>query len=264
MSDLNEKGIEAAWEAIAPFASGRNKDAIVHAAIRAYLSAAVPADVAGLVDRLENYGNAFAEPLADEAATALAVMAAENAFQKAANRTLASENELNKRMFHDASRSCEAAEAENERLTRERADLGERGDHWRVECGDWQARAESAEAENARLRDAIAEKDAALEPFAEAATGYEGESGAMYASGAGFRVSHIRAARRAHGGQAGEPDECALKGAIQAYERRCRSDGGYMPAIATMLRVYADEMADKYPDDTNGGLDGRAALEEQG
>ena len=44
-----------------------------------------------------------------------------------------------------------------------------------------------------------------------------------------------------------------LDEAIAEFEGYCRSQGGYMPAIATLLRIRADEMADKYPDDTNGG-----------
>ncbi len=35
---------------------------------------------------------------------------------------------------------------------------------------------------------------------------------------------------------------------------RAERAGFYMPAIATALRLKADEMAEKYPDDTNGGL----------
>ena len=30
--------------------------------------------------------------------------------------------------------------------------------------------------------------------------------------------------------------------------------GVYMPSLATYLRLHADELADKYPDDVNGGL----------
>jgi hypothetical protein len=29
--------------------------------------------------------------------------------------------------------------------------------------------------------------------------------------------------------------------------------GGYMPSLATHFRLIADEMAEKYPDDINGG-----------
>lgn len=47
--------------------------------------------------------------------------------------------------------------------------------------------------------------------------------------------------------------ELSLEGAIEQYEREYKERGGYMPAIATLLRIYADEMAGKYPDDTNGG-----------
>lgn len=48
---------------------------------------------------------------------------------------------------------------------------------------------------------------------------------------------------------------------FKAGYRRCKSDGGYMPALATLVRILADELADAYPDDTNGG---RAALKEMG
>lgn len=44
-----------------------------------------------------------------------------------------------------------------------------------------------------------------------------------------------------------------LRESIEAYEKSCKEKGGYMPALATLLRIFADEMAEKYPDDTNGG-----------
>lgn len=44
-----------------------------------------------------------------------------------------------------------------------------------------------------------------------------------------------------------------LRAAIEAYEANWIALDGYKPAIATLLRIIADEMADKYPDDTNNG-----------
>ena len=40
---------------------------------------------------------------------------------------------------------------------------------------------------------------------------------------------------------------------IRDAVRVAELDGVYMPSIATALRIEADEMAEKYPDDTNGG-----------
>ncbi len=37
--------------------------------------------------------------------------------------------------------------------------------------------------------------------------------------------------------------------AVSEFERA----GVYMPSIATALRLKADELAEKYPDDANGG-----------
>lgn len=45
----------------------------------------------------------------------------------------------------------------------------------------------------------------------------------------------------------------ALRKAIETYEAQCIAAGGYAPAVATLLRIIADEMADKYPDGTNAG-----------
>lgn len=50
-----------------------------------------------------------------------------------------------------------------------------------------------------------------------------------------------------------EPEHLELKEAIENYVTKCKNNGEYMPAIATLLRIYADELADRYPDDTNGG-----------
>jgi len=44
-----------------------------------------------------------------------------------------------------------------------------------------------------------------------------------------------------------------LQDAIARYEAGCKAAGGYMPALATRLRIIADDLADRYPDDTNGG-----------
>jgi len=48
-----------------------------------------------------------------------------------------------------------------------------------------------------------------------------------------------------------------LEGHIFAFEKACLHAGAYMPALATRLRIYADELASRYPDDTNGGFDGK-------
>jgi hypothetical protein len=44
-----------------------------------------------------------------------------------------------------------------------------------------------------------------------------------------------------------------LDRAITDFELRAAEAGAYMPAVATRLRIYADGLADKYPDDSNGG-----------
>ena len=44
-----------------------------------------------------------------------------------------------------------------------------------------------------------------------------------------------------------------LDGMIEAAVSEAEKAGVYMPAIATRLRLLADEYADRYPDDTNGG-----------
>ena len=44
-----------------------------------------------------------------------------------------------------------------------------------------------------------------------------------------------------------------LESLVALYEDRLEEEGGYMPTLATHLRLIADEMADKYPDDVNGG-----------
>ena len=45
----------------------------------------------------------------------------------------------------------------------------------------------------------------------------------------------------------------AFDKAVAKLEADTLAIGGYMPAIATRLRLYADELADRYPDDANGG-----------
>ena len=47
--------------------------------------------------------------------------------------------------------------------------------------------------------------------------------------------------------------EDKLKAAIEEFVQDCKRRGGYMPACATLLRIYADKLADRFPDDTNGG-----------
>jgi hypothetical protein len=44
-----------------------------------------------------------------------------------------------------------------------------------------------------------------------------------------------------------------LRAAIEDFVKHCEKRGGYMPACATVLRLLADELADRFPDDTNGG-----------
>jgi hypothetical protein len=41
--------------------------------------------------------------------------------------------------------------------------------------------------------------------------------------------------------------------AVEVFERQMLAADAYMPSLATSLRIHADELADKYPDDTNGG-----------
>lgn len=44
-----------------------------------------------------------------------------------------------------------------------------------------------------------------------------------------------------------------LRNAIEKFVQCWQKRGGYMPACATVLRIIADELADRFPDDTNGG-----------
>jgi len=55
------------------------------------------------------------------------------------------------------------------------------------------------------------------------------------------------------------PDEyeiakVVLDAAILEFTKEADSLGVYMPSLATYLRIHADELADKYPDDVNGGI----------
>ncbi len=45
-----------------------------------------------------------------------------------------------------------------------------------------------------------------------------------------------------------------LDAQIEATILEMERAGVYMPSIATALRLKADELADRYPDDTNGGI----------
>ena len=47
-----------------------------------------------------------------------------------------------------------------------------------------------------------------------------------------------------------------LEDLIDAAVGEAERAGCYMPAISTVLRLKADELADRYPDDSNGGLQG--------
>ena len=54
------------------------------------------------------------------------------------------------------------------------------------------------------------------------------------------------------------PDEyevakVVLDAAILEFTKQADILGVYMPSLATYLRLHADELADKYPDDVNGG-----------
>ena len=45
-----------------------------------------------------------------------------------------------------------------------------------------------------------------------------------------------------------------LDAAILEFTMQADILGVYMPSLATYLRLHADELADKYPDDVNGVL----------
>lgn len=50
-----------------------------------------------------------------------------------------------------------------------------------------------------------------------------------------------------------EEAKVVLDAAILAFAVEADRCGVYMPSLATYLRFHADELADAYPDDTNGG-----------
>lgn len=43
--------------------------------------------------------------------------------------------------------------------------------------------------------------------------------------------------------------------AVERFEAALLESSAYMPAMATRLRLIADELADRYPDPSNGGED---------
>ena len=45
----------------------------------------------------------------------------------------------------------------------------------------------------------------------------------------------------------------AMKTTIAECAAKLAAADFYMPAFATLLRISADEYADRFPDDTNGG-----------
>ena len=45
-----------------------------------------------------------------------------------------------------------------------------------------------------------------------------------------------------------------LEIAIERWVKECKEQGAYMPSLATTLRIWADDLADRFPDDTNGGM----------
>lgn len=47
----------------------------------------------------------------------------------------------------------------------------------------------------------------------------------------------------------------AFEAAVDRFESAMLDAGAYMPAMATRLRLIADSLADRYPDDINGGTD---------
>lgn len=56
----------------------------------------------------------------------------------------------------------------------------------------------------------------------------------------------------------GERGEIAMDrffSSVRAAVHEAEIAGIYMPGIATALRIEADAMAEKYPDDTNGGFE---------
>lgn len=45
----------------------------------------------------------------------------------------------------------------------------------------------------------------------------------------------------------------AFDAAVDRFESGLLEAGAYMPGMATRLRIIADNLADRYPDGTNGG-----------
>lgn len=43
-------------------------------------------------------------------------------------------------------------------------------------------------------------------------------------------------------------------GAVRDFEQDALTNRAYMPALSTRLRMHADTLAERYPDDANGGL----------
>ncbi len=42
--------------------------------------------------------------------------------------------------------------------------------------------------------------------------------------------------------------------AVRKFVSEMDKSGAYMPGLATYLRIHADELAERFPDDTNGGF----------
>jgi hypothetical protein len=68
--------------------------------------------------------------------------------------------------------------------------------------------------------------------------------------------------RRPKGMSEDIPD--ALAHFLEGWERTAARVDFYMPALATHLRIAADEMADRYPDDVNAGRAGAEQIATQG
>lgn len=51
-----------------------------------------------------------------------------------------------------------------------------------------------------------------------------------------------------------EVEKATLDRAITTFAKQADRLGVYMPSLATYLRLHADELAEKYPDDANGGM----------
>jgi hypothetical protein len=44
-----------------------------------------------------------------------------------------------------------------------------------------------------------------------------------------------------------------FEAALEVLVTECQKADAYMPGLATRLRLYADDLADRFPDDTNQG-----------